>query len=415
MTPGDRTLVTAGRAAQILGLADRRGIHWLVAERLLVPFNGWVLEGVGQRRQLLFRLVDVRALLVQRAERAQRRPPARWKPGTQLAFYFPPATAPKVLPWLQKPPMARAGPVTQAAARARGTGESETGRASSERAGEPEGFDPCRIRKRIPLTSAIACHRSRGPSVRRSPRCGRRPRQVAGGLRARQRRPRDLPAHRRVPGLGGSDGRAQLSSVPSRPTTRRCSTSPCPDCRARGAPRRRAPADVFKPAQRVDDRQETVSVPAPFRSASPPQRPDCRAGEEVTAVRVAEGSERTLHPTIEGMVLEDTAAEATDNRAAMNDLPAAVRAQLSPDESLGLGGLHRLTPVEFEELGRALTRIAPATPWCVGDWLLAGEAMWNDDQVRYRLAGEITGQSRARLAGACAWGLVPLAERGCAP
>lgn len=103
-----RTLVTAGRAAQILGLADRRGAHRLVAEERLAPFDGWALEGVGRRRQLLFRLVDVRALLVERAERLRRRPATRWKPGTQLALYFPPATPAKLLPWLQKPRMAKA-------------------------------------------------------------------------------------------------------------------------------------------------------------------------------------------------------------------------------------------------------------------------------------------------------------------
>jgi hypothetical protein len=57
----------------------------------------------------MFRLVDVRALLVARSERLQRRPPARWKAGTQLALYFPPAQPAKVLPWLQKPRMAKAG------------------------------------------------------------------------------------------------------------------------------------------------------------------------------------------------------------------------------------------------------------------------------------------------------------------
>ena len=45
-----------------------------------------------------------------------------------------------------------------------------------------------------------------------------------------------------------------------------------------------------------------------------------------------------------------------------------------------------------------LTCVNNATPWSIGDCLLAGEAMWND-QVRYRLAGETTGQSRARPAG----------------
>jgi hypothetical protein len=105
MTTGDRTLITAGRAAQILGLADRRGVYWLVAKKLLQPFTGWALEGVDKKRQLTFRLVDVRALLIERQERTQRRPPARWKPGTQLAFYFPPATPPKVLPWLLTPRM----------------------------------------------------------------------------------------------------------------------------------------------------------------------------------------------------------------------------------------------------------------------------------------------------------------------
>lgn len=102
------TLVTAGRAAQILGLADRRAAHRLVAEGLLCPFGGWTLEGVGQRRQLTFRLVDVRALLIRRAERLTRKPPARSTAGAQLAFSFPPATVATVLPWLQQPRMLKA-------------------------------------------------------------------------------------------------------------------------------------------------------------------------------------------------------------------------------------------------------------------------------------------------------------------
>jgi hypothetical protein len=55
-----------------------------------------------------------------------------------------------------------------------------------------------------------------------------------------------------------------------------------------------------------------------------------------------------------------------------------------------------LTPAEFEELGQVLTRITNSMPWVVGDWLLAGEAMWGDKE-RYRLASEITAQPRARL------------------
>jgi hypothetical protein len=105
----ERTLVTAGRAAQILGLADRRGAHRLVDEQLLAPFTGWTLEGVAKRRQLMFRLVDVRALLVEREERVGRRPTARWKAGSQLELVFPRDRVAKLLPWLRKPVMAKAG------------------------------------------------------------------------------------------------------------------------------------------------------------------------------------------------------------------------------------------------------------------------------------------------------------------
>jgi hypothetical protein len=55
-----------------------------------------------------------------------------------------------------------------------------------------------------------------------------------------------------------------------------------------------------------------------------------------------------------------------------------------------------VTPAEFEELGQVLMRIANATPWAVGDWLLAGEPLW-DEGERYRLASAITGQPRRRL------------------
>jgi len=108
MTP-ERTLVTAGRAAQILSLADRRGVHWLVEEQLLEPFTGWTLEGVGKRRQLAFRLVDVRALLISRSERLKRRAPARWTAGSQLELVFPRDRVATLLPWLRKPVMAQAG------------------------------------------------------------------------------------------------------------------------------------------------------------------------------------------------------------------------------------------------------------------------------------------------------------------
>ena len=47
-----------------------------------------------------------------------------------------------------------------------------------------------------------------------------------------------------------------------------------------------------------------------------------------------------------------------------------------------------LTADEFEELGQVLTRITNSLPWLWGDWLLAGEAAW-EDEARYRLASEI--------------------------
>ena len=56
-----------------------------------------------------------------------------------------------------------------------------------------------------------------------------------------------------------------------------------------------------------------------------------------------------------------------------------------------------LTADEFEELGYVLTRITNSLPWLWGDWLLAGEAAW-EDEARYRLASSISGQPRARLA-----------------
>ena len=39
-----------------------------------------------------------------------------------------------------------------------------------------------------------------------------------------------------------------------------------------------------------------------------------------------------------------------------------------------------LTADEFEALGHLVARVANATPWAVGDWLLAGEHMWNDGE-----------------------------------
>jgi hypothetical protein len=80
----------------------------------------------------------------------------------------------------------------------------------------------------------------------------------------------------------------------------------------------------------------------------------------------------------------------------MNDLepPSARSYRLT---KYGLEFSRGLTPAEFEELGRVLTRISNSMPWAIGDWLLAAEAMWNDKE-RYRLASEITGQPRARLA-----------------
>jgi hypothetical protein len=99
MSAAERMLVTAGRAAQILGLADRRGAHRLVDERLLTPFTGWTLEGVDKKPQLMFRLIDVRALLLARQERVGRRSPKRWTPGSQLAFVWPSTAPAKPLPW----------------------------------------------------------------------------------------------------------------------------------------------------------------------------------------------------------------------------------------------------------------------------------------------------------------------------
>jgi hypothetical protein len=55
-----------------------------------------------------------------------------------------------------------------------------------------------------------------------------------------------------------------------------------------------------------------------------------------------------------------------------------------------------VTPSEFEELGHVLMRIANATPWAIGDWILAGEHLW-DGGERYRVASAISGLTRQRL------------------
>jgi hypothetical protein len=58
--------------------------------------------------QLLFFKGQVRQLLVERADRRSRRPPARWTPGSQLEFVWP-VEAVKPAPWrLIKPVMAKA-------------------------------------------------------------------------------------------------------------------------------------------------------------------------------------------------------------------------------------------------------------------------------------------------------------------
>lgn len=109
--PVERTLVTAGRAAEMLGLADRRGVHYLVDEQLLALFTGWIVEGAGGRVQLMFRKVDIRAAIVARAERLpdKVRVPKRRRDGTQLELALTMERPAKVLPWLIKPRMAKAG------------------------------------------------------------------------------------------------------------------------------------------------------------------------------------------------------------------------------------------------------------------------------------------------------------------
>jgi hypothetical protein len=110
-----RTLVTTGRAAEILGVS-RWGVRYLVAQRVLEPWRAWELQGVGKSTQHMFRLDDVVALLARRAQRVhaeqlEERRRRTLKPktvGTQLEFFFPPAVR-KVLPWIPKPKMARAG------------------------------------------------------------------------------------------------------------------------------------------------------------------------------------------------------------------------------------------------------------------------------------------------------------------
>jgi hypothetical protein len=109
--PVERTLVTAGRAAEMLGLADRRGVHYLVDEHLLELFGGWIVEGVGGRLQLMFRKVDIRAAIIQRAERLpdKVRVAKRRRDGTQLELALTMERPAKVLPWLIKPRMLKAG------------------------------------------------------------------------------------------------------------------------------------------------------------------------------------------------------------------------------------------------------------------------------------------------------------------
>jgi len=55
-----------------------------------------------------------------------------------------------------------------------------------------------------------------------------------------------------------------------------------------------------------------------------------------------------------------------------------------------------LNAIEFHSLGRLLSKMGNATPWLVGDWLLAGTSIWNNGE-RYRVALEITGQTFQRL------------------
>jgi hypothetical protein len=108
-------LVTTGRAAEILGIS-RWGVRYLVKQRVLVPWGAWELQGVGKAVQHLFRLEDVVALLTRRslrvhAEQLEERRRRTLKPkthGTQLAFFWPPQKS-KLLPWIPKPRMLRAG------------------------------------------------------------------------------------------------------------------------------------------------------------------------------------------------------------------------------------------------------------------------------------------------------------------
>lgn len=115
MKPGHRDEVTTGRAAEILGIS-RWGVRYLVEQRVLATAPGPTLFGVGNHVQHKFRLADVLALVVRRAQRVhaesleeRRRRTVKPKThGTQLAFFFPPERA-KLLPWIPKPKMLRAG------------------------------------------------------------------------------------------------------------------------------------------------------------------------------------------------------------------------------------------------------------------------------------------------------------------
>src|SRR5688572_2969294 len=63
---------------------------------------------------------------------------------------------------------------------------------------------------------------------------------------------------------------------------------------------------------------------------------------------------------------------------------------------VGVEFVRPLTSAEFEELGRVLARIANATPWSVGDWLLEAASI-SEIGERYRLVEEITGERYEQL------------------
>jgi hypothetical protein len=85
MTPEDRTLVTVGRAAQMLRVT-RQAIRWFVDTKQLEVFCRLETHAAAQ---MVFRKSEVRRLVIQRSERRTRRPPSRWTPGSQLELTFP--------------------------------------------------------------------------------------------------------------------------------------------------------------------------------------------------------------------------------------------------------------------------------------------------------------------------------------